>query len=192
MLHITDGESVARTLRESGVPGNVAIYGDLMYEGPAPAGLGPEAWRETRAKFYADAGYDSLENARQYLKSCEDALEAFSQHEETVLWLDHRLSDQLILIKALDWFSCRAPGNVKFSLICHQPIDLGRLGADRLASMLDTRLPVTDDQFHEAQAAWTAFTSADPKTIETLLETGVSALPDRRATAPLGRISFPR
>jgi hypothetical protein len=39
MLHITDGESVAGTLRGSAIQGTVAIYGDLMYEGPAPAGL---------------------------------------------------------------------------------------------------------------------------------------------------------
>jgi len=32
MLHIADGHSVAGTLRESGVPGDVSIYGDLMYE----------------------------------------------------------------------------------------------------------------------------------------------------------------
>jgi hypothetical protein len=39
MLHITDGESVAGTLRESAIPGDVSIYGDLMYEGPAPGGV---------------------------------------------------------------------------------------------------------------------------------------------------------
>ena len=38
MLHITDGESVAGTLRESAVPGVVSTCGDMMYEGPAPAG----------------------------------------------------------------------------------------------------------------------------------------------------------
>jgi hypothetical protein len=74
-------------------------------------------------KFYVDAGYDSLENARQYLKSCDGGLNAFSQHEETVLWLDHRLSDQLILIKALDWFSRHAPRDAKLSLISDRPID---------------------------------------------------------------------
>ena len=61
ILHITDGESVAGTLRESGIPGDVAIYGDLMYEGPAPRGLDAEAWQEIRARFIADAGYSTLE-----------------------------------------------------------------------------------------------------------------------------------
>jgi len=56
MLHIADGESVAGTLRESGIPGVISVYGDLMYDGPAPAGLDAEAWRETRARFMAEAG----------------------------------------------------------------------------------------------------------------------------------------
>src|SRR5580698_6291428 len=90
MLHITDGESVAGTLRESAVPGDVSIYGDLMYEGPAPGGLSGEHWRETRARFMAEAGYATLEEARQYLKACDDTLAAFPQHEEVVMWLDHR------------------------------------------------------------------------------------------------------
>ncbi len=102
MLHITDGESVAGTLRESGIPGDLSIYGDLMYEGPAPGGLDAAAWRDTRARFMAEAGYATLEEARQYLKACDDTLAAFSQHQEVVIWLDHRLSDQLILIKVLD------------------------------------------------------------------------------------------
>jgi hypothetical protein len=104
MIHITDGESVAGTLRESAIPGTVSTYGDLMYGGPAPGGLDAEAWRETRARFMVEAGYATLEEARQYLKACDDTLAAFQQHEKVVIWLDHRLSDQLILIKVLDWF----------------------------------------------------------------------------------------
>jgi RNA polymerase sigma-70 factor (ECF subfamily) len=36
MLHITDGDSVAGTLIESGIPGAVSTYGDLMYEDQRP------------------------------------------------------------------------------------------------------------------------------------------------------------
>src|SRR5579862_5737200 len=113
MLHITDGESVAGTLKESVIPGDVSTYGDLLYEGPAPAGLDAEAWRESRVRFMAEAGYASAEEARQYLKSGDDALAAFSRHEVVVIWRDHRLSDQLILIKVLDWFSRQNLGGVR-------------------------------------------------------------------------------
>lgn len=184
MLHITDGESVAGTLRESTIPGEVSTYGDLMYEGPAPGGLKAEAWQDIRSRFMAEAGYATLEGAQQYLRACEDALAAFPWHEEVVIWLDHRLSDQLILIKALDWFSRQNLGSVKLSLICvgrYRGLDhfvgLGQLTADQLASLAGTRLRVTDAQFRLAQAAWNAFTSPDPTAIERFIEMDTSALP---------------
>lgn len=184
MLHITDGESVAGTLRESGVPGVVSIYGDLMYEGPAPADLSAEAWRETRARFMAGAGYVALNEARQYLKACEDTLAAFSQHQEVVIWLSHTLSNQLILIKVLDWFSRQDLGAVQLTLICvgrypgmDRFVGLGQLHANQLASLADTRLPVGEGHYRTARAAWNAFTSPDPTEIERFLATDTSALP---------------
>ena len=184
MLHITDGESVAGTLRESAIPGNVSTYGDLLYEGPAPGGLDAEAWRDTRAGFMAEAGYASLEEARRYLKACDDTLAISFAHEEVVIWLDHRLSDQLILIKVLDWFSRQNLGGVKLSFICVGR-GLGELTANQLLPLAATRLPVADAQFRTAQAAWYAFTSPDPTAIERLIETDTSALPF--LAAALGR-----
>jgi len=184
VLHITDGESVAGTLRESDVRGDVGIYGDLMYEGPAPAGLGTEGWREIRAQFHADVRGRTLEEARRYLGAFEETLAAVSRHDETVLWLDHRLSDQLILIKALDWFSRLHLDRATVSLICvggyagiSRFVGLGQLTAGQLASLADTRLRVSDDQFRLARAAWSAFTSPEPKAIERVIESDTSALP---------------
>jgi len=183
LLHIADGESVAGTLREAAIPGTVSVYGDLMFEGPAPAGLDGEAWRDIRAHFLAGVNF-TIEEAQRYLKACDDALASFPRHEEIVIWLDHRLSDQLILIKLLDWFSRQNLGSVKLSLICvgRYPgmdhfVGLGQLTADRLASLADTRLRVTDAQFQTAQDAWSAFTSPDPAAIERFMETDTSALP---------------
>jgi|RhiMethySRZTD1v2_1073278.scaffolds.fasta_scaffold195858_2 hypothetical protein len=184
MLHITDGESVAGTLRESAIPGTVSTYGDLMYEGPAPAGLNAEEWRNTRAQFLAAAGHATLEETQRYIKACEDTLAAFPQHEEVVIWLDHRLSDQLILIKVLDWFSRQKMGSVKLSLICTDRypgmdhfVGLGQLTANQLESLLDTRRPVKASQYRKAQAAWKAFTAPKPTTLERFIQTDTSPLP---------------
>jgi len=64
MLHIVGGESAAGTLRESSRPGEVLIYGDLLYEGSTPAGLNSDTWDEIRVRFYSDAGYANMEDAR--------------------------------------------------------------------------------------------------------------------------------
>lgn len=184
MLHIADGDSVAGTLRQSGLPGVVSTYGDLMYEGPAPAGPDDDAWIDVRARFLADAGYAPFPDARQYMQSCASTLAAFPRHEEIVLWLDNKLSNQLILIKVLDWCSRRNLGPVKLSLVCigHFPgMDrfpgLGALTAGQLASLYRARQPVGEAQYRTAHAAWTAFTSPDPTAIERCIANGTTALP---------------
>jgi hypothetical protein len=184
ILHIADGESVAGTLREAAIRGSISIYGDLLFEGPAPAGLGDEAWRNVRASFLAAVRFDTIEEAQRYLRACDDALAAFPQYDEVVIWLDHGLSRQLILIKVLDWFSRQNLADVKLSLICigrYPSVDLfaglGQLTGDQLKSLVDTRPPVTEAQFQLARMAWNAFTSPDPTAIERFIASDTSALP---------------
>jgi hypothetical protein len=155
-----------------------------MYEGPAPAGLGDKAWFDLRAHFIADSGYATLEDARQFLEKCGNTLTASAKHDEVVIWVDNKLSNQLILIRVLDWFHRRNSGRVKLSFICvGQYSDanhfrgLGALTARQLASLADTRLPAGEAHYRTARAAWRAFTSADPTEIERFIATNTTALP---------------
>ena len=118
MLHITDGESVAGTLRQSAVPGEVRIFGDLMYEGPAPAGLTDAEWWDTRARFHSQCFDLTLAETGQAVRAFEESLNIIPRHDETVLWMDHRLSDQLILIMLLQRFYRLYCEKSSLSLIC--------------------------------------------------------------------------
>jgi hypothetical protein len=93
----------------------------------------------------------------------------------------HTLSNQLILIKVLDWFSSRDLGAVKVSLICvgsypgmDRFVGLGQLHANQLVSLADTRVSVDETQYRTARAAWNAFTSPDPTEIERFIATDTS------------------
>ncbi len=184
MLHITDGESVAGTLRQSAVPGEVRIFGDLMYEGPAPAGLTDAEWWDTRARFHSQCFDLTLAETGQAVRAFEESLNIIPRHDETVLWMDHRLSDQLILIMLLQRFYRLYCEKSSLSLIClgqypgmENFVGLGQLTAEQLASLADTRSPVSETQFTLASAAWNAFTSSVPTDIELFLARDTSALP---------------
>jgi hypothetical protein len=184
MLHIVDGGSVAGTLREAVVPGEIRIFGDLKYEGPAPAGLDPQSWCNVRAQFLTDKLGLAWEDALAFLQASFLTLDAASKHEEVVLWLDHRLSDQLILIELLDWFSRSKKEEFQLSLVCvgqyagiRNFVGLGQLTSDQLTSLLDTRLAVSDAQILLGSTAWNAFTAPDPKAIERVLQEDTSTLP---------------
>jgi hypothetical protein len=104
-------------------------------------------------------------------------LRHFAEHQETILWFDHRLSNQLLLIRALDWFSRQDLTGRKLSIIFAGRTILGGLTADKLASLAPARVPAAKAHFELARSAWTAFASSDPSAIERLLAADTSALP---------------
>jgi hypothetical protein len=178
MLHIVDGESVAGTLRESGVPGEVRVYGDLLYEGPAPYATDAETWREARAGFLSASGYMNMAEARRLLTVFEETVAAVPLHQETILWFDHSLSNQLILIKLVGQAICPPAAGQTLSLVSGDgSAGFGSLTADRLAALAATRAPLSGAQFRLANAAWSAFTSPDPRTIEPVIQSETSPLP---------------
>jgi hypothetical protein len=133
-LHITNGDCAADTLRTF-LPDPVKITCDVLHDGPiVPA----PAW------LAAGPG----------------------EYGEVVFWFEHDLFDQLLLIRALDVLHDQK--NV--SLICIDRFPgvepfygLGQLNAAQLASLTDTRSPITPDQYALAQHAWAAFGAADPR-----------------------------
>jgi hypothetical protein len=183
MLHVTNGDSVAGSLRLSGVPGVVVVWADVLHEGPVPGRLTDAQMRELRARFHAAEGWASYEDDLRRLEAWDRQLEAFSGHDETVLWFEHDLYDQLLLIRHLAWFARRRDAT-GLTLICiadHPEVTpfhgLGQLSPAQLAALAPQRQPITDDQFRAAAAAWGAFTADDPRQLEDVLAGDLTALP---------------
>ena len=176
LLHVTNGDSAAGTIRLSGVSGEVSVTADLLHEGPAPGSLPPERWRKVRARYLAESGYDDYESALAALTRWDRALEAAHSYDEVVLWFEHDLFDQLLLIRALDLLAGLDLGGTVLSLI--QADDyLGHLSPARMAALLPERQPVGEDQKRLAREAWRAFGSPDPRGIEAVLAGDTSPLP---------------
>jgi hypothetical protein len=184
MLHVLNGTATSGTLERSSVRGSYIPYADVLHDGPVPAGLTDEAMRRVRARFVADCGWVPYDDALRIGTAWDAAIADYVNHDEVVLWFEHDLFDQLLLIRHLNWFSGRDPAPARLTLICIDSFPgiepfhgLGQLSALQLESLLPTRRDVTPDQVSLAQRAWTAFTSADPRGIERLLGTDTTALP---------------
>lgn len=184
LLHITNGSLAADRIRRSGVPGQVTMSADVLYEGPAPAGLPPERWRKVRARYLAECGYAGYEECLRDLIEWDRAAGEHSAYEEVVLWFEHDLFDQLQLIRLLDGFAGDDHGLTRLSLICIgafpgiEPFHgLGQLTPEQMASLLDTRRPVAREQLVLARHAWRVFCSPEPIGLEVALRRDTSALP---------------
>jgi len=179
MLHLTNGESAAGSLRSSGVPGRVIAWQDVLHEGPVPAGLTLEGMSEVRARFLARWDRGSFPAASASFDERDAALRS-ARH--VVLWFEHDLYDQLQLLQILAALSDDPGPAVEMICIDAFPgvtpfYGLGQLTPVQLASLWPNRQPVTAEQLSLGARAWKAFTSSDPGAVPQLLATDLGALP---------------
>ena len=184
MLHIVNGDATAEPLRRSGVPGTVAVWAEVLHEGPVPANIEDPGWRETRARFLAKHGYVSYQDALSTFETWSAALESFAEHDELVIWLEHDLFDQLLLIHHLEWIARRDLARTRVSLICIdrfpgiEPFHgLGQLHPRQLASLFGSQQEISGTQIALGRRAWSAFTGNDPMEMQRLIDGDTSALP---------------
>lgn len=197
MLHITNGDSAAGSLRAAGLPGEVLAWRDVPAEGPVPAGLTLDELAPVRARFLAQSGWASYDEALADLRRQYAALAA-TAHDEVVLWFEHDLHDQLQLAQLLDWFATHAHGSTMLSLVVigEYPdvtpfYGLGQLTPEQLAALFPSRLPVTAAQLALGRAAWEAFRLPDPTAFVALLAGETTALPYLRAALTRHLEEFP-
>jgi len=184
LLHITNGDSARNVIGASGIPGTVSIWADPLYEGPVPGGVSDEQLRTIRARFIAGAGQGArFESVLAELEGWTAALDRRGDYSEAVLWFEHDLFDQLVLIQILDRMGV-VPSRTPATLICIDRFPghanfkgLGELSPRELATLFEARQPVTAAQIDLASRAWRAFRGADPTGIEDLLRGDTAVLP---------------
>ncbi len=181
-LHITNGDSAAGTLRQA-VEGTVATWSDVLHEGPVPA-LPARQLDDVRAEYAASRGYVPLARAQAYLRRQSDIVDAVGHYSETVLWFEHDLFDQLLLVQLLDRLAAVKHERGSITLICigefpgiDRFVGLGQLSVEQMRSLEPSRAAVTPAQYAVARLAWTAFTAATPDAVERLASREVHELP---------------
>jgi hypothetical protein len=176
VLHIRCGDDILGKLQEAGVPGARIRWADALCQGPTPWGLSPDEWRRIRAQHAAEFYGMPFEQGLQFLADQDEALETYRQYDEVVLWFEHDLFDQVVLIYLLDWFSRQSLRGTRVSLI-NTDRHLGNMSASELAPLYGTQQPVTEAQISLAHRAWSAFCAPDPSSIEHLILSDTSPLP---------------
>jgi hypothetical protein len=127
---------------------------------------------DVRARALSDFGWGSYSQIRQQFSKRDRTLAGFREHDETVLWFEHDLYDQLQLIQLLDWFSRQDLGGTRLSLVQigeHPEVTpfhgLGELSGEQLARLLPARVPITARHFEFGRAAWGAVRATDPASL---------------------------
>jgi hypothetical protein len=165
MLHIVNGDSVAGSLAAP----QMAVWRDVLCEGPVPRTADDAEFVRVRAAYLGS-------ETRAAMEEWHATVARYPEHEEVVLWCEHDLFDQVMLLRVLEWFGRRDLGRTKLTLIDAGTL-LGRFTHEELMALLPTRREVTAAQFQLAREAWDAYTSDDPRGVVELLRRDTSALP---------------
>lgn len=172
------------TIEAARIPGAVSIWADPLHDGPVPGGLNDGELLDMRARHLGGPDEPSLSETAAGLKEWRRVIAAHDTYRELVLWYEHDLFCQLNLIQLLTWIRDHVPTSKSVSLICIDSYPgrptfkgLGELTERELASLLDTRQPLTDAQYAVAARAWHAFREPTPEPLDRLRESDTSALP---------------
>ena len=182
-LHITSGDCAGDILAKSGIPGEVFVWHDILYDGPRNPGWPDDDTLDVRAQFLAQTtdGGLSPSHVLGTLKNQYQKLVAAADYERIVLWFDACLFDQSMLVHIL---ACLLHQGIrKVDLLCVDgfhgivPFNgLGQLRPSQLASLYGQQRPVTDAQYRFAKVVDKAFATQDPALLAEL---------SRRSDAPL-------
>jgi len=143
-----------------------------------------DEWLAIRAGFLTKEYGGDLEETRADLASQERKLRSFTDHDRVVLWFEHDLFCQSVLIYLLSWFSRQDLSGNTLRLICIDRFPgkpdfrgLGELNSVQLASLFDKQKEISGAELSLAAQAWEAYTSPTPVAISALLRKDTGALP---------------
>jgi Domain of unknown function (DUF1835) len=176
-LHVTNGDSTARTLLETTLAQHVLPWRDALHEGPVPA-VADDALRRIRAKFLADDVPTEAKSIARWLDE-RDRTMAANADGEFVLWFEADLYDQLQLVQALVRLAELGVDPARITLICIGEYPgiahfggLGQLDAEQLTSVAGTAATqVSEPALDLARDAWAAFRADDPRGLATIART---------------------
>ncbi len=189
-LHITSGDCAGKSLAQAGLPGEVFVWHDILYDGPRCPGWPDEQTLNARAEFLEEATAGELERGHvlKTLRHQYRKLEEAAAENQIVLWFDACLFDQSMLAHILACLLIQNAREVELLCVADfpgiQPFHgLGQLRPDQLASLYGKRQPVTDDQFCFAVQADRAFADQDFAALADLARTSDAPLPAIPAAA---------
>jgi DNA-binding transcriptional MerR regulator len=148
-LHVTNGESAASTLRETGLEGVVLSWDDVLHVGPLA--FDPAESRRVRSRFLAEQGWGDASAIEAELERRDELL---ARAERVVLWFEHDVVDQLQLLQVLSQLE---PGTE--AELVQTDVYLGSLEASEVEALVP--VPIDDATVDAARVAWRAVVAGD-------------------------------
>lgn len=182
-LHIRCGSDIRDGLAQAGIPGDFLEFSDPVCKGATPEG-DDETFHAARLAYLTGELGRPPAPTDTGLRESLRSLERTSDYERLVLWSEHDIYDQAVLIRLLSWFADRPELEPRLSMIAidrfpgiDRFVGLGQLEPDQLKTLWGSERPVTPAQIALGQRAWRAFRAPEPLELFDLAAAGTPELP---------------
>ena len=182
-LHIRCGSDIRDGLIQAGIPGDFLEFADPVCRGGTPEGDDATFHAARMAYLVGELG-EAPAPTEAKLREALNGLDRVGNYDRLVLWFEHDIYDQSVLIRLLSWFAEHPDLRPRLNLIAvdsfpgvERFIGLGQLSPDQLKALWGSEQPVTKAQIDLGQRAWRAFRAPDPRAIFDLASTGTPSLP---------------
>ena len=155
MLHVLNGDATL-TVFPSTLPGERAVWRDIMVEGPAVDDGG------VRAAWLAPRLGVAPEEYERGWREGQALLARAGEVDEVVLWFEQDLFCAVNLCFIVARLPLTTPLWLVFPPLSESRAGLGTLAASELAELFEGRCRLGSDARREAKALWRAYAASDP------------------------------
>jgi len=176
VLNIVNSNVCINIMKKAGVEGEFLLWQDFLHEGAVPLGLTLDELSKVRAKFFDNSNFAEYKKVLKDFQERNQKLYRYRIYNNIIIWFEHDLHDQLLLIQILNWFAKQNIESINITMVSTSNY-LGESSTKQIQKLLKYRIELLPEHFKLAEKAWSAFCEPTPKEWFKLLTQPTSLLP---------------
>lgn len=198
ILNILNGEATLHKFKQTELPGDVLVWGEILSEGPIGTDSTYDDFFSLRSDWICNVFNSTPAEYKRKVIDEFERLKDSSEYDEILLWFEFDLHCQINLIFLLNYFQTLNLNETKLALICpdqhpnHPDFrGIAELSPQELSLLTADKVYLTDTDLTIAANAWRAYSSQEKPQIESLLMADFGHLDKLKASLQAHLKRFP-
>jgi hypothetical protein len=184
-LHILNGDAIAQGFLQQPLPvTTVAIWREVLAEGPVTNDLGTAAFWKQRSSFFQDQLAVSKAEYQEKTQKEFNTIQQFADYDAVTLWFEYDWFCQINMIGLLAFFNQQQGKRPPISLVCagevtgyDRLVGLGEIDPKLYPHLWEQRLLLPQAALYTASQFWDAYLAGRPEELIPLAQAAYPHFP---------------